>query len=260
MGLIFIFAFGLAFSLTDLAAQRPTTLGLQPEPAKYDPALVERGHQKFQQGCAFCHGPNANGGESGPDLTHSGVVASDKDGDKIGVVVQNGLGAMPKFNLAKEELTALAAFLKVQALKANSEEATRRKINLADLLTGDVNAGKKYFYANGRCSSCHSPTGDLAGIADRYDPVTLQKRMLYPSGSLEKITVALPSGESITGDLAQQDEFIVGLRDANGWYRSWSASEVKCKITAPAEAHLKLISEYSNADVHNLFAYLNTIR
>src|ERR1700722_620674 len=59
-------------------------------PKSYPPELVESGASFFKQNCSFCHGRDAGGGESGPDLTRSKLVATDVSGDKIGPVVTNG--------------------------------------------------------------------------------------------------------------------------------------------------------------------------
>src|SRR5262245_24690486 len=56
----------------------------------YPAALVQKGSALFRQDCSFCHGRDAGGGESGPDLTRSKLVASDVDGEKISAVIRNG--------------------------------------------------------------------------------------------------------------------------------------------------------------------------
>lgn len=166
---------------------------------------------------------------------------------------------MPRFNLSEQDITALAAFIHAQRDRA-SRPGGRRKVSASDLQTGNAEAGKQYFYGAGHCSSCHSPTGDLAGIARRYQPLKLLERMLYPADSPAKVTVTLPSGQSVTGTLEYKDEFTVGLRDASGWYRSWPTAEVKCKVDAPAEEHAELLGKYTDNDMHNLIAYLETLR
>jgi hypothetical protein len=64
----------------------------------------------------------------------------------------------------------------------------------------------------------------------------------------------------MTGTLAYRDEFTVGLRDADGWYHSWPVSEVKYVVDAPADAHVELLAKYTDDDIHNLMAYLQTLR
>jgi cytochrome c oxidase cbb3-type subunit 3 len=157
-------------------------------------------------------------------------------------------------------VAGLVAFIHDQKKKAESQQGGRRGVDDADLQSGNVDAGKRYFNGAGTCSTCHSPTGDLAGVAKRYQGLKLEQRMLYPEGATAKIKVTLPSGQTVTGTLAYRDEFTVGLRDASGWYRSWPVNQVKFTVDAPAEAHAELLGKYTDADIHNLMAYLQTLR
>ena len=223
---------------------------------------AERGGPVFLQQCAFCHGRDAGGGEEGPDLTRSKLVAADKGGDLIAPVIREGRPekGMPRFSFPEAEMAALVAFIHDQKTKAEALVGGRRGVDVADLQTGNVDAGKAYFNGAGKCSTCHSPTGDLAGVAKRFEGLKLEERMLYPKGAKAKITVTLPSGETVTGELAYQDEFTVGMRDASHRYRSWPARLVKFSIDAPAEAHAELLAKYSDDDIHNLMAYIQTLR
>ena len=238
------------------------TKATKPVSRSFPPAVIERGQSLFAQDCAFCHGRDAGGGESGPDLTRSKLIATDIAGDKIGAVVRNGRPekGMPSFKLSPQQVVELSAFLHDQKRKNDSRPGGRRGVDVADLQTGNVEAGRKYFNGAGTCSSCHSPTGDLAGVARRFVGLALEKRMLYPADAPAKVTVTLPSGESLTGTLSYRDEFTVGMKNEAGWYQSWPASQVKCTIDAPAEAHVELLGKYTDDDVHNLMAYLQTLR
>ncbi|NYF81118.1 c-type cytochrome [Granulicella arctica] len=224
--------------------------------------LAEIGGPLFQQNCAFCHGRDTQGGETGPDLTRSKLVLADVNGDKISEVVRNGRPEkkMPAFNFSNQEILSLAAFIHAQEARAVSQKGSRKGVDIADLQTGNVAAGKKYFNGAGGCAKCHTPTGDLAGIATRYEGLQLEERMLYPRDAKSRLTVTLPSGESVTGILAYRDEFTVGLRDNNGIYRSWLVSNVKYSVDAPVNAHVDLFSKYTDADIHNLMAYIQTLR
>jgi cytochrome c oxidase cbb3-type subunit III len=243
------FQFGLAISLVFCCAAQT-------------PALIEQGQARFLQDCAFCHGRDAGGGETGPDLTRSKLVADDVNGDKIGPVVRNGRPekGMPRFTVSDPELAALVGFLHDQKKKAEAHKGGRRGVDTADLQTGNVQAGMQYFNGAGGCSSCHSPTGDLAGVAKRLQGLKLEQRLLYPRGAKAKVSVTLPSGETVAGELAYQDEFTIALRDASGRYRSWPVSAVKFTIDDPAEAHVRLLPKYTDDDIHNLMAYLQTLR
>jgi cytochrome c oxidase cbb3-type subunit III len=223
---------------------------------------TSNGQSLFIQNCAFCHGRDAGGGEEGPDLTRSKLVAEDVGGNKIGPVVLNGRQekGMPRFQLAEQDVKDVAAYIHAEKVIAESQKGGRRGVEVADLQTGNTDAGRKYFNGAGKCSSCHSPTGDLAGLASRYEGLKLEQRLLYPRGAVANITVTLPSGEKLVGKLAYQDEFNIGMRDANGWYHSWPVNAIKFAIDEPAAVHAELLDKYSDDDIHNLMAYLQTLR
>jgi cytochrome c oxidase cbb3-type subunit 3 len=228
----------------------------------YPPALVESGSALFRQDCSFCHGRDAGGGESGPDLTRSKLVTADVGGDKIGVVVRNGRPekGMPRFAFSDQQIASLMAFIHTQQNTALTRKGGRKGVDVSDLQTGNAEAGKQYFDGAGGCATCHSPTGDLAGIASRYKGLELEEQMLYPKHPKSKVTVTLASGQAIAGTLEYLDEFTVGLIDPAGWYRSWRTGDVQYKVDAPVNAHVVLFSKYTDADIHDLMAYLQTLR
>jgi cytochrome c oxidase cbb3-type subunit III len=222
-----------------------------------------RGKALFGRDCAFCHGRDAAGGESGPDLTRSRLVTRDTRGDKIRAVVHDGRPekGMPPFpRLTPAQVNDLIAFIRNQTKVLNAKPGGRRGVDVADLQTGDPDEGKAYFNGPGRCSSCHSPTGDLAGIATRHEGLELEMRMLYPQDAKSKVTVTTTSGESLSGILAYKDEFHIAMTDAAGWYRSWPINAVQYKIDSPVDAHVEQFEKYTDADIHNLMAYLQTLR
>lgn len=222
---------------------------------------AERGKQLFQQACGFCHGNDATGAR-GPDLVRSALVNRDKDGNLIGPAVKSGKPdkGMPPFAYTDAQIADLAAFLHQQLLAALNSSSVPGDYPVEKLATGDATAGKAYFFGVGHCDSCHSPTGDLAGIAKRYSPLKLEGRFLYPRGARRMVTVTLPSGEQVSGTLAQIDEFNVALRDSTGGYRSWPREQLKVEVHDPLEKHRELLYQYSDADIHNLFTYLETLK
>ncbi len=223
---------------------------------------AERGGPVFLQQCAFCHGRDAAGGEDGPDLTRSKLVAADAGGDKIAPVIREGRPekGMPRFALPENEISALVAFIHDQKTKMEALVGKRRGVEVADLQTGNVEAGKAYFNGAGKCASCHSASGDMAGIAKRFEGLKLEQQMLFPKGAKATVTVTLSTGDKVTGELAYRDEFTIGLRDAAHKYRSWPTNRVKFSIDAPADAHVELLSKYTDDDIHNLMAYLQTLK
>jgi cytochrome c oxidase cbb3-type subunit III len=248
------------------AAQAPPrTASSQTYPAEQ----VRAGAPLFAAQCGFCHGRDATGGQTGPDLTRSPLVAEDVRGDKIGPVVRSGRPekGMPPFNLGDADLAAIVAFIHDQKGKSDLQQGGRRGVDLSDLQTGDAKAGQTFFNGAGGCAKCHSPSGDLADVAVRLKGLELLQRMLYPSGRGDdgqsksiKAVVTLPSGETVSGRLAYRDEFTLALKDADGWYRSWRTSDVKFTIDDPLEAHAALLPKYTDADMHNVLAYLQTLQ
>jgi cytochrome c oxidase cbb3-type subunit III len=230
---------------------------------------VQAGQTLFTAQCAFCHGRDAAGGETGPDLTSSETVEKDVGGNEIGSVVRTGRPdrGMPQFNLTDTDLAAIVAFLHDEKAKAESKPGRRRNVQPEDLQTGNAEEGQHYFNGAGGCSRCHSPTGDLAGVANRLRGLALLQRMLYPkprkSGPADSpaaVTVTLATGQTVTGKLAYQDEFVIGLTDSSGWYRSWFKGGVKVKVVDPLEAHSEQLGKYTDETMHNVLAYLQTLR
>ena len=203
---------------------------------------IAPGRGLFLQNCAFCHGRDAMGGESGPDLTQSKLVLADHDGDKIAAVVREGrqgANKMPAFQFSSQELAGLVAFIHARVQAAAEHPGGRRGVAVADLQTGSVEAGKQYFNGVGGCAKCHSAGGDLAGIAKRYQGLELEMQMLYPRGAKSTVTVTTASGKTYAGILAYRDEFTVGLRDADGVYHSWQTRLVHYKVNSPVVAHVE---------------------
>jgi cytochrome c oxidase cbb3-type subunit III len=246
------------------ASQRPPqTL----TPQTYPPEQVQAGQSRFASECGFCHGRDAAGGETGPDLTRSTLVAEDVRGDKIGSVVRAGRPekGMPSFDVNDTDLIAMVAFIHDQKATAEALGGGRRSVDVADLQTGSAEAGEKYFNGVGNCSQCHQTKGDLAGIGDRFQGLPLLQRMLYPTSGRPapappKATVNLLSGETVTGSVVSRDEFSLVITDASGARRSWATRDIKFVIDDPMAAHFDQLGKYTDADMHNVFAYLQTLR
>ena len=248
------------------AQVRPqSTVGTQgplPEHAKFESRQVDAGGGLFLQNCAFCHGKDAGGGESGPDLTRSKLVSGDKNGEAIGQVVRNGRleKGMPRFALSDAEILNLVAFIHSQQDLAMSQTGTRKGVEESDLRTGNAEAGKRYFEGAGGCTTCHSATGNLAGVATRYTGLRLLEQMLYPRDAKATATVKTSTGQAYAGVLEYQDEFRIGLKDSLGEYHSWPVSAITFKVDDPAAQHVEIMSKYTDIDMHNVLAYLQTLK
>jgi cytochrome c oxidase cbb3-type subunit 3 len=238
-----------------------------PGPAP-DPAAVERGQKLFAPTCGFCHGPDGTG-KSGPDLVASATVIRDNGGDLIGRVVHDGRPGkgMPAFaSLTGPQIADISAFLHSQIRAA----ANRFAYSFGEVVTGNAQAGEAYFNGAGRCNTCHSVTGDLAGIAGKFQPPDLQARLVYPGPSFPgfggappnptQVTVTLPSGERVSGTLITQNPFQIVLKDESGSPRSLSVEGAKIEVHDPLEAHKKLIDTITDTEMHDVLAYLETLK
>jgi cytochrome c oxidase cbb3-type subunit 3 len=222
---------------------------------------------RFGAQCGFCHGKDATGGESGTDLTRSEIVSKDARGDKIGPLVRAGRpnAGMPSFGtLSQDDLGAIVAFLHSQMDKFAELGGGRRSVDPSDLATGNAAAGREYFNGEGNCATCHSATGDLAGIGKRLQGLNLLRRMLYPTGgpgsSSAKATFLLPSGQTVVAPVVSEDDFSVTVLDPTGTRQTYQRSAVKVKVDDPLNAHFDQLGKYTDADMHSVYAYLESLK
>jgi cytochrome c oxidase cbb3-type subunit 3 len=240
-------------------------LGAQAGPSerqRVDNAAADRGKLVYTQFCINCHGGTAKGSDRGPDLIRSAVVLRDRLGNGIGPAI--GKGAEHQAKLTDAQVVDLSHFLHQRIESTASNRNARGTLNV---VTGNAQAGRAYFNGAGKCSTCHSPTGDLAGIATRTSPaVNLQQRFLFPSltrgGPKQvEVTVTPVGGRPVSGTLLRIDSFNVSLRDVSGEYQTIRRGpNVKVEIRDPLAAHHELLDQYTDADMHNVLAYLETLK
>ncbi len=225
------------------------------------PLLAQRGQKQFAQTCGSCHGAQATGGAEGPNLIRSAIVRHDQNGNLIGQVIREGRPAkgMPPMLLNDTQIPDVVAYLHARVEESDRRSPGKpRDYSLKLLLTGNAESGKQFFARH--CSTCHSVSGDLAHVATKYEPADLQARFLYPAGIPMAATITTNSGTQISGPVVFQDQFTIAIKDSGGWYRSWPISDVKFQVHDPLAAHLNLLQKYSEADMHNMFAYLETLK
>jgi cytochrome c oxidase cbb3-type subunit III len=231
--------------------------------------MIDRGRALYGVNCQFCHGSDARGGEGGPNLLRAELVLNDQNGELITPVVQNGRidQGMPKFPMSNAQVADIAAFL--HNFRVAGYDASRMKP--PTILVGDASAGEAYFKT--KCASCHSVTGDLKGIGSKYpEPRALQQFFLMPGGgrgrgatgnvSPTTVTVTLASGQKEEGRLVRIDDFLVTLADAEGIQHSFrrDGDRPKVEIHDPLQPHKTLLGVYSDKDIHNVTAYLETVK
>ncbi len=238
-----------------------------------DPEAVKRGRAIYVPTCGFCHGSMARGGSGGPNLVRSVLVMHDQGtGREITPVVHNGRTekGMPAFpRLQNTQIKDIAAFL-FSLIQSN---ANRHDYKILNVVTGDAAKGEAYFKAH--CANCHSPTGDLAHIAKKFEAVALQSRFLYPKTDwypgmpprdpreLTTATVKLASGKTYSGFVERMDDFLIMITDSERHHYSWTFDDepgITIELKDPLKAHRDLLPLYTDEDMHNILAYLETLK
>jgi cytochrome c oxidase cbb3-type subunit III len=274
------------------SAQFPPSFPGQMRPPG-NPEHIARGTQIYAGFCRSCHGADLRGGDlGGPNLLRSQLVLNDQAGEGIGPVITNGRTptsgtAMPPMPMSAEDIQAVAAYLHSVIAKAQPQGAPpASEAKPLNILVGNARAGERYFKAT--CTPCHTATGDLAGIASRI-PVAEQLQNSWVAGRrfgpsvaslgppvdagpqapnprrIVRVTVQRAEGSSLTGRLQRIDDFIVSLIDDAGEYRSFSRRHadpaiVSVTVDDPLARHRQLLSTYTDQDMHNVTAYLATLK
>jgi cytochrome c oxidase cbb3-type subunit 3 len=263
----------------------PGTFPAQQRPPG-DPAVIARGKGLYEVTCALCHGIDLRGGQlGGVNLLRSQVVLTDKAGEQILPIVRGARAdkGMPPIPMEDADVKAVAEYIhSIVALSPRQgmppPPGSPPELNV---LVGDATAGQAYFAT--KCSSCHSPTGDMQGIATRIpDPKALQNLWVSggaaggrggrggggrgaggnPNARVITVTVTLKAGKKVEGRLLRLDDFLVSLVLEDGTVRSFSRDGAipKVEVHNPLEPHIKLLAEYTDKDMHNVTAYLATLK
>ena len=263
-----------------LAAQTTQTGSVGPRPQVgpanrpiVEPAAVARGQRVWAAECITCHGASARGTDTAPTLIRSLLVLSDRQGNLLGPFLKKGhpmQSGTPSANLSAEQTADLMQFLRQ---KINDTLRGSAVFTVQDILVGDPRAGAAYFNSTGKCTACHSVTGDLAGLATRVPaPVDVQQRMLFPAGrgfgraagpnrTEVTVTVTPTTGPPVGGVLIAEDDFYVTLRDEAGFVRVIKrAAGMKVVKTDPLQAHHEWLDGVSDKNIHDLVAYLVTLK
>ena len=238
-----------------------------------DFALAEKGKDVWIAECVTCHGAQGRGTDSGPNLMRSLVFLRDRYGSEIGPFLKKGhplQSGKPASSLSDEQITNVAHFLRKHL---NDTLRGAAVFTVQDIRSGDPKAGAEFFNGAGKCTSCHSATGDLAGLAAKYETVDIQQRLLFPGGgrggrrggappkSAVRVTVTPPGGAAVSGVLVYMDDFVVTLRDEAGVSRTFKRTPaLNVEKTDPLEAHHALLDTITDKNIHDLVAYLETLK
>lgn len=241
------------------AAATRTFLGLGAEP---DKAAAERGAPLFQQNCAFCHGPQARGA-TGSSLITSDVVLGDDHGEHLMPFLKKGLPekGMPAFaTISDGDLKDIAEFVHLQV----EEVANRGTYHVLNILVGNAEKGQAYVAAH--CVSCHT-VETFAHIGSKFrSPQQLQRNWIWPAnpaniGLSPTATVNTSDGHTIAGRVTQVSDFRITLIDREGKTRVIDRKPgVEVQVKDPLAPHQELIMTLTNDDMHNVTAYLNSLK
>jgi mono/diheme cytochrome c family protein len=242
-----------------------------------DFTAADRGKVVWIAECITCHGAQARGTDTGPNLLRSVLMLHDRYGSDIGPFLKRGhpmQSGKPSATLTDPQIADISHFLRKQL---NDSLRGSASFTVQNVLTGDPKAGAEFFNGAGKCTACHSPTGNLAGIGGRYETVDIQQRMLFPGGGRAGrggrgrggpppagtliVTVTPPGGPPVSGPLVYMDDFVVSLQDSNGEYRSFRRTPaLKVTKTDPLAAHHALLETITDKNIHDLVAYLDTLK
>ena len=238
----------------------------------YPADAVERGLTAYNSTCGYCHGDRGKGGKAGPDLIASLVTLHDEDGVQMAAYLKGPEHLkLVKLDTSETKIADISAYLHSRVIYASG----RGNVRTSEVLIGDAKAGERYFNGEGGCSKCHSTSNDLKGVAAKYDIPTLQERLVMPRtgrggfgrGAAANPTapyavVTLASGETVKGTPLRVTDFDVTLRLTDGTTRTWAREHglPKVETVDPLQAHIDIMRKLSDSDMHNLTAYLVTLK
>jgi cytochrome c oxidase cbb3-type subunit 3 len=241
--------------------------------------VIERGRGLYSGTCAPCHGVDARGGQlGGPNLLRSQLVLNDQDGELIIPVVKNGRPGttMLPLPMSEPDVKAVASFLhSLQAEGTMQGGPPPGPPVVLNILVGSATGGTALFAE--KCAKCHSPTGDLQGIATRIpDAKMLQNtwvsggramgrgtgRTRRPAENATTAKITLASGEQFEGRLVRVDDFLITIAQDDSELRTFrrKGDDPKVEIRDPLEGHRQLLAELTNSNMHDLTAYLATLK
>jgi cytochrome c oxidase cbb3-type subunit 3 len=207
-------------------------------------------------------------------LLRSQVALSDQDGELILPIIQGSRQnqGMPAIEMSREDGLAVAAYVR-SIMGTIGKQGMPPSVGQEppSILVGDARAGQAYFDA--KCNGCHSPEGDLKGIATRIpDPKALQNRWVAGGGGRRggggsgahpvTATITQQSGEKIEGQLVRIDDFLVTITLADGTVRTFRrvGDVPKVELHDPMKAHRDMLSVLTDKDMHDVTAYLVTLK
>ncbi len=188
--------------------------------AQQDPLFTEK--------CSVCHGAEAKGGDRGPALANNRRLGA-RSVEDIQAIIKNGTpGGMPAFPLPGSQIRQLASY--VHSLNATALEL---------MPEGDVAAGERFFFGQGKCASCHAANGrgnrtngpDLSNVGRQMTLAELETALSDPSARIADgygvANVTLNSGSVLKGFARSRSIHDVLLQTFDGKLHSLNEAEYR---------------------------------
>ena len=243
--------------------------GARPPLPPLDAAIADRGKLVYDPHCAECHGSDARGTAQGVDLARAFSIRLDPRGEQLGQYLSGGHKdkSIAPIHLAESQISEIAMYFRTVVAFANTGDK-----NVApNIIVGNAKDGEAYFNGAGKCTSCHSVTGDLKGIGAKYSATMLQNRIVLPRGRgplgrgdppepARTVTVTQPDGKVTNGTLVTISDFLVTYKDESGALRSVNRRGDIPTVTIhdTLAAHIENMRRMTTKQMHDLTAYLVT--
>lgn len=244
----------LALVLPPLAAQRADKNPFE------SPADTEVGRRYFLGHCAYCHGPEGEGGR-GANLTSGQYRQGSSDRD-LYRVVRNGVAGseMPPSRLSESEIWKVVLHLRRLGSAGAQEKAA-----------GDPPAGRAVYDGKGACGACHAIAGRGGSLGPDLSRIGLLRTLKFLRAALtdpdafvdehyQTITVLTRSGEKVSGIRLNEDDYSVQIRDLREVPRSFLKREVKEVRREKGSLMPAYGATLSAAEMEDLVAYLSSLR
>ena len=229
-----------------------------------EPSLApdqNQGAQIFSSQCAYCHGSDGRGGRA-PAIATLPMVVALSNQDLIGIVhkgeADQGMPAFP--DLGDEGTAAVVRYLRtLQGVNSDGPPAK---------LAGNADGGRKVFFGQGQCSTCHMILGkggfiaaELTSYARNRTADEVMQAIVNPDVNLAPasrvVHVRTKDGKSLSGVVRSEDNLNMTLQTEDGRYHFLSRSNLAAmNYTDHSLMPLDYGTRLTNGELDDLVAFL----
>ncbi len=223
-------------------------------------ADAQIGKRYYMGHCAFCHGPEGEGGR-GVNLTTGRYRHGGSDRELFNTIQKGVRGTeMPGAELPESEVWRVVAFVRRLAEAGAEEKAA-----------GNPGAGKAIYLAKGACAQCHVVDGKGGVLGPELAEVGLRRALkflrqaltepdAYVADNYRTVTVVTRAGERISGIRLNEDEYSIQLRDSGEKLRSFLKRNLKDWSREKRSLMPAYGAALTAAEIEDLVAYLSSLR